>query len=258
MGTSVVIILPFASLALSLLICFVTRKKVDILSSTLLALTAVYIIAAVIYNTSQVSKFLLMFYLVEVFIWCLVVLFICVRFKHKLNTIAVISSIVVAALFIIFVRVGSSELPAMDYEYNDTLYQDVIESEEVLQDNLYRISSYTEVIDSSGKTVYYVNYVEVEQPYRSEAATNAEKLNELIELVQETPFSYASSVHLKDGVNCQTMAVYIVDWCKLNGLVSTVHYADNHVYTEVSDGSRTFKIDFNYVTSITEVQNNKL
>lgn len=258
MGTSVVIIMTFASFALSPLLCFVTRRKVDILSSTFLTITAAYIIAAVTCNTAQVSKFLLVFYLVEVLVWCIVVSFICVRFKHKLNIIAVISSAIVAALFIIFVRVGSSELPAMNYEYNDTLYQDVIESEEVLQDNLYRISSYTEVTDSSGKTVYYVNYVEVEQPYKSDAATNAEKLNELIELVQETPFSYASSVHLEDGVNCQTMAVYIVDWCELNGLVSTVHYTDNHVYTEVSDGSRTFKIDFNYVTSITEVQNNKL
>lgn len=152
-------------------------------------------------------------------------------------------------LFLVVLLITACSNESGNIIYNGNYYDAILTSSE-LEQELYRVDSYAEDLSSSK---YYVHYIKVEPPTKSDGVTQMDKFNDLCNIVRDTPFSYASSYQLADGVNCQTMTVYIADWCKLNGFQFSIKYADNHVYIIVYVDSHAYRIDFNMSTVIEEV-----
>ena len=102
-------------------------------------------------------------------------------------------------------------------------------------ENLYRVSTYREL--PNGNYVVYLLSVE---------PSTEKTFEELCRTFKHTPYSSINSYRLEDGVNCQGMVCYIVDWCKKNDCVYKIGYTHAHTYIDVCVDSQWYRMSFTY------------
>lgn len=112
-----------------------------------------------------------------------------------------------------------------------------------LGENLYRVSTYTEL--TNGNYVVYLLSIE---------PSNEETFEELCETFRTTPYSRINSYNLVDGVNCQGMTCYIVDWCQKHQCTYKIGYTPSHTYITVCVDGRWYLMSFTaFNSTIAEV-----
>ena len=134
-----------------------------------------------------------------------------------------------------------------ELRYNGISYDAKFDSIDDLMQNIYRYSEYV-VNDDTGEC--YALELETEDPKKFTELDEEQRLDKLLSVVKNTEYTYDSSTLMRDGVNCQYMAVYIEKYCLLNGLSYSVKVDGSHVYTVVSTDTREAFIDFNSNTNI--------
>lgn len=109
-----------------------------------------------------------------------------------------------------------------------------------IKNNLYRISSYKETDNGE----YEANLIEVEE-------ATIYSFDLLRKVFYACKYTNDNHYCLLDGVNCQGMTCYLVDWCQKNNHEFKVIYSENHVYTEILHDGDWYAFNFTLVPKIT-------
>lgn len=134
-----------------------------------------------------------------------------------------------------------------ELRYNGIVYDAKFDSTDDLMKTIYRYSEYV-VNDATGEC--YAFELKTENPNKFTALDEEQRFDKLLSIVKNTEYTYDNSTLMKDGVNCQYMAVYVEKYCLLNRLSYSVMVDGSHVYTVVSTKTREAFIDFNSNTNI--------
>lgn len=109
-----------------------------------------------------------------------------------------------------------------------------------IKNNLYRISSYRETDNGE----YEADLIEVEE-------ATIYSFDLLRKVFYACKYTNDNHYCLLDGVNCQGMTCYLVDWCRKNNHEFKVIYSENHVYTEILHDGDWYAFNFTLVPKIT-------
>lgn len=88
-------------------------------------------------------------------------------------------------------------------------------------------------------------YVKVINSYVDYEKDETRKFANLIEKLKNIPYIEQPTENIYDGANCQTMTIYIQDWCERNNIVYKIQIEPTHVYLLVRINTVWKIVNFN-------------
>lgn len=89
------------------------------------------------------------------------------------------------------------------------------------------------------------NYIEVIPAEKENAETESKKFSNLLTTLKSVPYKDNPTANIFDGANCQTMTIYIQDWCDKNDITYKIVVEPTHVYIMLKIDNSWKIVNFN-------------
>lgn len=115
----------------------------------------------------------------------------------------------------------------------------------VNEHKLYKISSF-KTFEMFNRKWIFPSYTDVEGAYIDSSTESSEiKFKNLINNLLLIKYNENAGKYLRYGANCQTLTLYIEDWCKKNNISYEIFIEPTHMYIAIQIENQNYIINFN-------------
>lgn len=113
------------------------------------------------------------------------------------------------------------------------------------ENRLHKIKSF-KTIEIFNRKWIFPKYFNIEPAYFDSTTDDSEiKFRNLISKLINLKYNENANKYLEQGVNCQTVTLYVENWCKINNIDYKIFTEPTHVYISIKIKSDSYVINFN-------------
>ncbi len=105
--------------------------------------------------------------------------------------------------------------------------------DELINQNIFHKMKGFKTISLFGRIMVIPDYVDVIESYVDHESDDTIKFDNLVNKIKEIEYVDEPTENIFDGANCQTMTIYIQDWCEKNNIPYRVIVEPTHVFVIV-------------------------
>ena len=146
-------------------------------------------------------------------------------------------------LLLCVVLLSSSSILFYRNSYPDTI--DVVSK--LLEENRFHKMKGFKTIHLFHRVLILPDYQDVISASKDNAEKEEDKFNHLLDSIKDVPYVDSPTSDVFEGANCQTMTIYVQDWCDKNEIEYKIIVEPTHVYIMLKINNTCKIVNFNRV-----------